>query len=344
MKAAYFEQHGSPDVLRYGEQPEPALRAGWVLVRLYAAALNHADVFVRAGWPGLQLPLPHILGADGAGEVAALGPGVSPWQVGQRVVINASICMEADEFTRSGQENLCRHWELLGESLPGTYAQYVAVPASNLLEIPGDFPYDKAAAAALVYVTAWHSLVKRGRLQAGETLLIVGASGGVNTASIQIGKHLGLQVIVVGSSTAKLELAAQLGADHVIDRSQEDWSKAAYQLTGKRGVDAVVDNVGATFMHSLRALRKGGRLLTVGNTSGPKVEIDNRYMFAKHLSILGSTMGSFADFAEVMQLVFAGQLQPIIDRSYPLAEAAAAHARMEAGQQLGKILLEIEQE
>ncbi|MBX3049667.1 MAG: zinc-binding dehydrogenase [Anaerolineales bacterium] len=341
MKAAYFEQHGSPDVLRYGDQPKPALRAGWVLVRLHAAALNHADVFVRAGWPGLQLPLPHILGADGAGEVAALGPDASGWQVGQRVVINASICLEADEFTRSGQENLCRHWELLGESLPGTYAQYVAVPASNLLEIPAGFPYDQAAAAALVYVTAWHSLIKRGRLQAGETLLIVGASGGVNTASIQIAKHLGLQVIVVGSSAAKLELAAQLGADHLIDRSQEDWSKAAYQLTNKRGVDAVVDNVGATFMHSLRALRKGGRLLTVGNTGGPRVEIDNRYMFAKHLSILGSTMGTFADFAEVMQLVFAGQLQPVIDRSYPLAEAAAAHARMEAGQQLGKILLEI---
>lgn len=341
MKAVYFERHGGPEVLQYGERPEPQTAPGWVLVRVRAAALNHADLFVRVGWPGLQLPLPHIPGADGAGEVAALGADVTQWKVGQRVVIDASVCMEEDEFTRSGRDNLCRHWELLGETLPGTYAEYVAVPATNLLEIPKGFPYDKAAAAALVYLTAWHSLVKRGALHAGETLLIVGASGGVNTACIQIGKHLGATVIVVGSDAKKLQLAESLGADHLIDRSREDWSKAAYHLTNKRGVDAVVDNVGSTFPLSLRTLRKGGRLLTVGNTGGPKVEIDNRYMFAKHLSILGSTMGTRADFAEVMALVFAGKLQPVIDRSYPLAEARAAHERMEAGEQLGKIVLDI---
>jgi NADPH:quinone reductase-like Zn-dependent oxidoreductase len=312
-----------------------------VLVRLEAAALNHADLFVRAGWPGLKLNLPHVLGADGAGRVAASGPGAERWQPGQRVVINASICMQEDEFTRRGQENLCRHWELLGETLPGTYAEYVLVPAANLLEIPGDFPAPQAAAAALVYLTAWHSLVRRGQLQKGETLLIVGASGGVNTACIQIGKHLGLRVMVVGSDAGKLELAKRLGADDLIDRSQGDWSKAAYLLTEKRGVDAVVDNVGTTFMQSLRTLRKGGRLLTVGNTGAPKFEIDNRYIFSKHLSILGSTMGTYKDFADVMALVFAGKLQPVIDRSFPLAEARAAHQRLEAGQQLGKIVLQI---
>lgn len=343
MKAVFFEEHGGPDVLRFGEQPTPQPKPGEVLVRLEAAALNHADLFVRAGWPGLKLTLPHILGADGAGRVEALGAGATRWQPGQRVVINASICTQEDEFTRSGRENLCRHWELLGETLPGTYAQYVAVPAGNLLEIPGDFPAGDAAAAALVYLTAWHSLVRRGQLQTGETLLIVGASGGVNTASIQIGKHLGLTVIVVGSSAEKLQLARQLGADHVIDRSQqEDWSRAVYLLTEKRGVDAVVDNVGVTFMQSLRALRKGGRLLTVGNTGGPKFEIDNRYLFGKHLSILGSTMGTYKDFAEVMALVFAGTLKPVVDRTYPLAEARAAHERMEAGGQLGKLVLDIE--
>ncbi|MBX3003814.1 MAG: zinc-binding dehydrogenase [Anaerolineales bacterium] len=342
MKAIYFEQHGGPEVLQYGERPTPQPAPGWVRVKLSAAALNHADLFVRAGWPGIKLSLPHILGADGAGVVDALGEGVTRWQPGQRVVINASICMEEDEFTQRGEENKCRHWELLGESLPGTYAEYVCVPASNLLEIPGSFPAAHAAAAALVYVTAWHSIVRRGALQKGETLLIVGASGGVNTASIQIGKYLGLRVIVVGSDESKLALARQLGADEVIDRSQGDWSKAAYLLTEKRGVDAVVDNVGITFMQSLRTLRKGGRLLTVGNTGAPTFEIDNRYIFSKHLSILGSTMGTFKDFADVMALVFAGELKPVVDRSYPLAEARAAHARMEAGGQMGKIVLEFE--
>jgi NADPH:quinone reductase-like Zn-dependent oxidoreductase len=228
--------------------------------------------------------------------------------------------------------------------LPGTYAEYVAVPAGNLLEIPGEFPATDAAAAALVYLTAWHSLVRRGQLLAGETVLIVGASGGVNTVSIQIAKHFGAQVIVVGSDAGKLRLAQQLGADHLIDRSQEDWSKAAFLLTEKRGVDIVVDNVGSTFPLSLRALRKGGRLLTVGNTGAPKFEIDNRYIFSKHLSILGSTMGTYKDFADVMALVFAGKLKPVVDRSYPLAEARAAHERLEAGGQMGKIVLNINQE
>ena len=185
-------------------------------------------------------------------------------------------------------------------------------------------------------------MVKRGKLQKGETVLIIGASGGVSTASIQVAQYLGAQVIVVGSGAEKLKLAGTLGADHLIDRSkEEDWSKTVYALSDKRGVDVVVDNVGITFPLSMRSLRKGGRLLTVGNTGGPKFEIDNRYIFAKHLSILGSTMGTHADFAEVMTLVFAGKLKPVIDRSFPLKEARAAHERLEKGEQLGKILLEI---
>ena len=342
MKAIYFERHGGPDVLQYGDLPRPRPPAGWVLVRVRAAALNHADLLVRGGWPGLALKLPHVLGADGAGEVAAAGEGVSSWETGQRVVINASVCLEEDEFTRSGQDNLCRRWELLGETLPGTYAEYVSVPAENLLALPESFPFAQAAASALVYLTAWHSLVRRGNVQEGETLLIVGASGGVNTACIRIGKYLGAHVIVVGSDSRKNRFAESLGADQVIDRSQEDWSKAAFLLTNKRGVDAVVDNVGSTFPMSLRALRKGGRLLTVGNTGGPKVEIDNRYIFGKHLSVLGSTMGTRADFAEVMSLVFSGALGAVIDRTFALKDARSAHERMEAGEQLGKIVLEVE--
>jgi len=343
MKAVYFDQHGGLAVLQYGELPTPLPAAGQVLVQLQAAALNHSDLLVRAGWPGLKLKLPHILGADGAGRVATLGEGVQNWKVGQRVVIDASICVEEDEFTRSGRDNLCRHWELLGETLPGTYAQYVAVPAVNLLEIPGEFPAGQAAAAALVYLTAWHSLLKRGLLQKGQSVLIVGASGGVNTAAIQVAKYVGAEVFVVGSDAKKLKLAEQLGADHLIDRSkEEDWSKVAYLMTNKRGVDVVLDNVGTTFPLSLRALRKGGRLLTVGNSGGPKFEIDNRYIFGKHLSILGSTMGTRADFAEVMTLVFAGKLQPVVDKSFPLKEARAAQEYLEKGEQMGKVVLEVQ--
>jgi NADPH:quinone reductase-like Zn-dependent oxidoreductase len=342
MKAVYFNEHGDLGVLQYGEIQEPELPAGWVLVRVRAAALNHVDIFVRRGWPGLKLKLPHILGSDGAGEIAKLGANVKGWSVGQRVVIDASICMEEDEFTLSGQDNLCKSWQLLGETMAGTYAEYVAVPAVNLLEIPGDFPYDKAAAAALVFLTAWHSLVTRGNLQKGETVMVVGASGGVNTAAIQIAKYLGAQVFVVGSNPAKLKLAESLGADNLIDRSKdEDWSKAAYLATNKRGLDVVVDNIGLTIPLSLRTLRKGGRLLTVGATSGAKFEMDNRYMFHKHISYLGSTMGTRKDFVEVMGLVFDGKLAPVIDRSYPLEEVCAAEERLEAGEQMGKIVLEV---
>ena len=343
MKAVFFAKHGDLDVLQYGDLPDPKPQPGWVLIRLHAAALNHVDIFVRRGWPALKLKLPHIPGCDGAGELAAVGEGVTNWKIGQRVVIDASICMEEDEFTRAGQDNLCKRWELLGETIPGTYAEYVVVPATNLLEIPSNFQNGKAAAAALVYLTAWHSLVTRGNVQSGETILIIGASGGVNTAAIQIAKYLGAQVFVVGSEPKKLKLAESLGADRLIDRSKDpDWSKAAYLLTNKRGVDAVVDNVGTTIPMSLRALRKGGRLLTVGATAGAKFELDNRYLFHKHLSIIGSTMGTRKDFAEVMSLIFQGKLSPIIDSSYPLQEAHLAQERLEAGEQMGKIILDIQ--
>lgn len=341
MKAVFFEDHGGIEVLQYGDFAEPQPGPGEVLVRLEAAALNHVDLFVREGLPGLEPELPHILGSDGAGEVAALGEGVRDWAVGDKVVINANLCLEEDEFTRAGQENLCKHWELLGETVRGSYAELVALPAGNLLRRPDDFPAGDAAAAALVYLTAWHSLVGKGGLQAGETVLIVGASGGVNSASIQVAKHMGAEVLVVGSSQAKLELAEALGADQLIDRSKEDWSQAAYRLTKKRGVDVVVDNIGSTFPQSMRAARKGGRILNVGRTGGHLVEIDVRYIFGKQLSLIGSTMGSKRDFAEVMELVFAGKLKPVVDRHYPLKDAAQAQARLEGGQQMGKLILDI---
>jgi NADPH:quinone reductase-like Zn-dependent oxidoreductase len=343
LKAIVFDRHGGPEVLQLTEIPTPEPGSDQVLVRLKAAALNHVDLWVRQGWPGLKLDLPHIPGADGAGEIAALGAGVSGRSLAERVVINSSLSCGRCSFCLAGHDNQCDHWHLLGETIRGTYAEYVAVPAVNTVPLPAHVNERTAAAAGLVFHTAWHSLITRGRLQLGESVLIIGASGGVNTASIQIAKLAGARVYVIGSSPEKLDLARSLGADWTCDRSQEpDWGKALYLATGKRGVDVVVDNVGAgTMPASLRAACKGGRILTVGNTGGANLEIDNRFIFGKHLSILGSTMGTHADFAQVMTLVFEGKLTVALDRSYPLRDARAAQERLAAGEQLGKITLEI---
>jgi NADPH:quinone reductase-like Zn-dependent oxidoreductase len=342
MKAIAFHEHGNLDVLKYADLPEPEPGPGEVLVRLHSAALNHVDLFVRAGWPGIRLKYPHILGADGAGVIASLGPGVTGWETGERVVINANISCGKCEYCLAGQDNRCLEWNLLGETLPGTYAEYVVVPALNLMRIPAGFGENEAAAASLVFLTAWHSLVTRGNLQPAQNVLVIGASGGVNTASILIARYLHAKIYVIGSNADKLARAEALGADVLIDRSQvEDWSREVYLASDKRGMDVVVDNVGSTLPQSIRTARKGGRILIVGNTAGPQVAIDNRYIFSRHLSLLGSTMGTKADFRTVMQLVFAGQLSPMIDQVFPLAEARLAQARLEAGDQFGKIVLSI---
>ncbi len=342
MKAVLFRQHGGPEVLEYTEFPTPEPKAGEVLVRLQAAALNRVDVTVRNGWPGLKLELPHIPGCDGAGTVADVGAGVSQLSEGDHVVVNANLGCGHCEYCLAGEDNMCRNWHLLGETVRGTYAEYISLPERQLYKLPPGFDLRAAAGAALVYQTAWHSLIVRGGLRPGETVLIVGAGGGVNSASVQVAKLGGAKVISVASSAEKAKLAEELGADLTIDRSKdEDWSKAAFVATGKRGVDVVVDNVGSTFMSSLRALRKGGRLLTVGNTAGPKIEVDNRYVFNKHLSIIGSTMSTLREFRTVMDLVVAGKLKPVLDRRYPLQDAAQAQERLQKGEQLGKITLDI---
>jgi len=342
MKTTLFHQHGGPEVLEYTDFPTPKPKPGEVLVRLHVAALNRMDVMVRNGWPGLKLDLPHINGADGAGEVASLGKGTSGFEIGDHVVINSNLGCGKCDYCLAGWDNMCRSWHLLGETIRGTYAEYISVPARQLYKLPQDFDSHVAAGSALVYQTAWHSLITRGKLRAGETVLVVGAGGGVNTASIDIAKFSGAQVVVVGSDAKKLEKAEALGADILIDRSKEEnWSKSVFLATDKQGVDVVVDNVGTTFMHSLRTLKKGGRLLTVGNSGGPKFEIDNRYMFAKHLSIIGSTMSNLADFATVMDQIVVGKLTPALDKSFPLKDAAAAQERLWNGENFGKITLDI---
>jgi NADPH:quinone reductase-like Zn-dependent oxidoreductase len=333
LKAILFYEHGGPEVLRYADFETPQPGPGDVQVRLRAAALNRADLWTRQGWPGLKLAYPHIPGADGAGEVSALGEGVTEFQIGERVVINANLGCGHCAACMAGWDNRCEDWHLLGETKRGTYAEYIVLPSRQLLPLPDDFSFDEAAASGLVFHSAWHSLIRRGNLRAGESVLIVGASGGVNTASIQVAKLAGAKVYVVGSSARKLALAESLGADVLIDRSQEDnWSKAVYLATGRKGVDVVVDNVGAGSMPlSLRAAKKGGRILTVGN----------RYIFARHLSIIGSTMGTLADFSKVMGLIFSGLLKPVLDKQFPLADAAQAQERLASGEQMGKITLAI---
>ena len=342
MKTILFHNHGGPEVLEYTDFPTPQPKPGEALVRLHAAALNRMDIFVRNGWPGIKLELPHIPGADGAGVIAELGKDAEGFAIGDRVVINANLGCGECQACVTGQDNRCETWHLLGETVRGTYCEYVCLPTRQLLKVPNDFDLHKAAAASLVYLTAWHSMVTLGEVKAGETVAIVGAGGGVNSASIQIAKYLGATVVVIGSNAQKLNQAQALGANILIDRSKKtDWAKAVFLATNKRGVDVVIDNVGTTFQSSLKTLRKGGRLLTVGNSAAPRFEIDNRYIFAKHLSILGSTMGTLKDFSEVMGLVFAGKLKPVLDKTYSLKDAVIAQERLWNGENFGKIILDI---
>lgn len=345
MRAVLLHEHGPAENLTYVEDhPIPEPGRGEVRVKIHAASMNLLDWWVRNGIAAFKLDMPHILGADAAGVIDKLGEDVEGWQEGDRValdpgVVNCTGC----EYCQRGLENMCKNYHILGEQTSGTYCEYKVYPVRNLMALPEHISFAEAAAASLVYLTAWHSMVKRGQLVPGETVLIVGASGGVNTAYLQLAHFLGCPTYVVGSTAEKCEKALELGADYVFDRSEEpDWGKAVYKATNKRGFDIVVDNVGApTFMTSIRSARPGGRVLTVGNTGGAKFEYNNAMVFFRHVSIIGSTMGPHADFEEVMRLVFAGKLKAVIGASFPLSETVEAHRMLEAGTAFGKIVLEV---
>ncbi len=341
MKALCFYEHGGLDVLEYTEVPRPEPAPGEVLVRVRAAALNHLDVFVREGWPGLELPLPHWGGSDVAGEVAEIGQEVVGWRVGQPVVVDPGITTQEDEFVRQGEHSVSPGYAILGEDIRGGHAEFVAVPAQNLMTMPEEWDFSRASAPLLVSLTAWRMLIHRAGLRAGESVLVVGAGGGVNSMAIQIAKLAGAQVYALTSSEEKMDKARQLGADVVINYCEDPtWSKTIYKLTGRRGVDVVVDNVGqATLAQSMRAVARGGRIVIVGNTSGPHADVDIRYIFGKQISLIGSTMGNHQDFRDVMDLIWAGELAPVVDRVMPLAEGKRAFEALESGEKFGKIVL-----
>ncbi len=341
MKALCFYEHGNLDVLRYTDVPRPKPGRDEVLVRLRATALNHLDVFVRRGWPGLDLEMPHWGGSDVAGEIAELGQGVVDWEVGQRVVVDPGVTTCEDEFTRRGQHSVSPGYVILGEDVRGGHAEFVAVPARNLVAMPEGWDFPQAVAPLLVSLTAWRMLIHRARLRAGESVLVIGAGGGVNSMAIQVAKLAGAQVYALTSSEEKMEKARELGADVVLNyREEPQWSKTIYKMTNRRGVDVVVDNVGqATLAQSMRAVVRGGRIVIVGNTSGPHAEIDIRYIFGKQISLIGSTMGSHQDFRETVDLVWDGKLRPVIDRVMPLSEGKRAFEILESGEKFGKIVL-----
>jgi len=340
MKALYFDKHGELDVVKYGDVPDPEPGPGEVLVRVHACALNFLDVWVRRGWPGLKLEMPHWCGADVAGEIAELGENVPDWQVGQRVVVDPGVNLVEDEYTRRGEDSVSSGYHILGEHRRGGAAEYLIVPAGNLAVIPENIDYPEAAAPLLVGLTAWRMLMHQAGLRAGETVLVVGAGGGVNSMAIQMAGLAGATVYVVAGNPEKSERARELGADVVLDRSQVDWGKEIFKLTSRRGVDVVVDNVGkATITKSMQAVARGGRIVIVGNTSGPQAEIDIRFIFGKQISLIGSTMGSHQDFRDVLELLWAGKIKPVIHRVMPLSEGCDAYKMMEAGEHFGKILL-----
>jgi NADPH:quinone reductase-like Zn-dependent oxidoreductase len=342
MKAVAINQHGGPEVLQQMELPDPEMAANEVLVRVRAVALNHLDLWVRRGLPGLKLAFPHVLGSDIAGEVARVGNLVSGVRVGERVLLAPGLSCGHCQACAAGADNRCREYTLFGYRVNGGCAEYVKAPPQNAIPIPANMRFEDAAALPVVFLTAWHMLITRAGLQPGEDVLILAAGSGVGTAGIQIAKLSGARVIATAGSDAKLAKARELGADETINHSKQDILEEVKRLTGKRGVDVVFEHVGeATWEKSVLSLANNGRLVTCGATTGHNGQFDLRYLFTRNLSLLGSFMGSRSELFTVLKLVSSGKLRAIIDRVLPLAECRKAHELLENREQFGKIVLQV---
>lgn len=338
MRAAIFHEHGGPEVVRIEQVARPTPAPGEVLVQVRASAMNHLDLWVRRGIP-IETTMPHIGGSDIAGVIVETGEGVDAARLGERVVINPSLwCGHCRDCLR-GEESQCATYRILGEHTDGGFTEFVAVAADHAYALPDAMSFETAAAIPISYMTAWRAL-RRAALAPGEDVLVIGASGGTALAAVQIARFIGARVFAVTSGADKAARIRALGADVVYDRNETDWAAALYRETGKRGVDVVVENVGAaTWTGSVRSLARGGRLVTYGATAGPKVELDLRVVFWKQLQVIGTTMANRREWEELLAVIFAGSIAPVIDRVMPLDEARAAHEYLEAGGQIGKVVL-----
>lgn len=340
MKVARIHGHGGPEALVYEDVPDPAIGPDQVLLRVRAAALNHLDLFVRAGIPGLSIPMPHILGSDMAGEVVAVGELCRRVKPGWRVLLAPGLSCRQCGQCAAGNDNFCRSYNLFGLGVDGGNAELMAAPEYTAIRIPDPMGFEEAAAVPLVFLTAWHMLTARARLRLGEDVLVLAASSGVGSAAVQIAKLHHCRVIATAGGEEKMARARELGADHVIDHYRQDIAAEVRAFTAKRGVDVVFEHVGAaTWPHSMAALAPGGRLVTCGATTGYDVNVDLRFLFSKQYSLMGSFMGTLGELHEVLKFVFRRQLRPVIDRVYPLSEIRAAHRRLENKEQFGKVIV-----
>ena len=338
MKAVRIHEFGGPEVLRYEDAPDPQLRKDQVLVRVRACAMNHLDLWVRKGLPGIKLP--HILGSDIAGVVVEVGEYVSGVSVGQRVLVAPMHFCNHCEKCSAGLQNQCREFTVLGNMVDGGNCELIAVPQVGIIPIPDSLSFDQAARVPLVFLTAWHMLVGRAGVRPGQTVLVLGANSGVGIAGIQIAKMFHCTVIATAGDDRKAERARELGADHVIDHYRQKISEEVRRITSKQGVDIVMEHVGAaTWEESVRSLKPAGTLVTCGATTGPQAALDLRFVYSRQLSVLGSYMGTMGELHEVLKHVFAGRLKPVVDRTFPLAEARNAHEYMERSEMFGKIVL-----
>jgi NADPH:quinone reductase-like Zn-dependent oxidoreductase len=340
MKAAIFRKHGTPEVLEYADVAEPQIRANEVLVEVKACALNHLDIWVRNGLPGIDIPLPHILGNDVSGVVRDVGELVTWVKPGDEVMVQPGVSCGHCEACLSGKDNFCREYDIIGYRRDGGYAELVAVPGGNVIPKPRQLSWEEAAALPLVTVTAWHMLVTRANVQPGENVLVHAAGSGVGSVAIQIAKLRGARVITTASTDEKLAHARELGADETINYTRDDWPKEVRRLTDRKGVDVVVEHTGAvTWPGSISSLKNNGRLVTCGATSGFDARTDLRQVFYRNLSLLGSFMGSKAELLEAMKFVEEGKIRGVVDRVLPLSEARQAHELIENRAQFGKVVL-----
>ena len=340
MNAVRFHSHGGPEVLRFEQAPDPELRPGTVIVRVRACALNHLDLWQRNGLDRVTIPMPHISGADIAGEIASVADDVRDWEVGQRVMLQPGLSCGRCAKCLAGEDNYCPRYDVLGYQSAGGYAELVAVPAANLIALPDHIGDVEAAAFPLAFLTAWQMLFTRAQLKAGDSVLVLAAGSGVGQAAIQLARVCHARVIATAGGQAKLARAKEIGAADVIDHYEEDVVKRVREITANRGVDIVVEHVGtATWDKSLRCLARGGRVVTCGATTGHQSSLDLRHLFARQLSILGSYMGAKPELLQAADLFFRGLIKSHVDSTFPLTAARDAQMKLERSEQFGKIVL-----